>query len=241
MNEKIVLIAGKNHEINSALASHLGSQNFKIAYCMDENDPFSYQESENSNNLLVFRCNFKSEEEMNKMKDQVLNSFGRVDYVVFTQKEQIQKSFLNIEEEEWDTIYQTALQDYFFLVKTFTKWMMAEKIPGKVVCISNTSSIVPREKISCYASAFAAQVLLDSSLALELGKKNISVNSICINSQEQFKAYELNGIPHNQELTTFVSIEDLTNIIPSLFSNTWNAMTGKKIILDSGEILGDLN
>lgn len=241
MNEKIVLIAGKNHEINSALASHFVPQNFKIAYCIDEKDPFSYQKPENSTDILVFRCDFASEEEIRKMKDQVLHSFGKVDYLVFTQKEQLQESFLNIEEEEWDAIYQIALQDYFFLVKVFTEWMIAEKIAGKVICISNTSSIVPREKISCYASAFTAQGLLDSSLALELGAKNISVNSICINSKDQFEVYELNSIPHNQELTTFVSDENLANIILSLFSSAWNAVTGKKIIVDSGEILGDLN
>jgi NAD(P)-dependent dehydrogenase (short-subunit alcohol dehydrogenase family) len=240
MDEKIVLITGKNHEINVSLAEKLISQNIKVAYFIDEKDSFRDPRLSDSNKSRVFRCDFNKEEELEKARDKINETFGKVDRIIFSQKERIQKPFLQIEEDEWDYVYQTTLQDYFFLVKIFTETMVAQGIHGKILCISNTSCVVPRKKISCYSSAFAAQALLDSSLSIELAKRNITLNTICINSEEQFEEYDKNDITHNDSLQPFVTMETLEKIVLSLFSDIWNELTGKKILVDSGEILGDI-
>ncbi|NMC46327.1 MAG: SDR family oxidoreductase [Chloroflexi bacterium] len=241
MDNKVILITGKNHEMNISLAKNLVSQKIKVACCVYSQDLPLYLEFENKTDVQVFKCDFKNEDELMALERQVEENFGMVDSIIFTQNEQLQKSFLEIDEEEWDYVYHSALQDYFFLVKTFTQSMISKKKPCKVICISTTSSIIPRVNASCYSSAFAAQSLLDACLALELGKYDISFNSICINSKEQVHTYVKNGIRHNQVLTAFISIEQLTDIVLSLLLDPWNALTGKKIVLDSGEILGDLN
>lgn len=237
MDKKVVVISGQNRTINLALAENLLKHDFNVAYCED-NKVKLVNEMKQNEKLKIFSIDFSDKEQLENAMESIVRKFGKIGSVIFTNEEKIQGPFLSITEEDWEKIYQTTLLEYFLQMQVFSSYFIETKTPGKMISISSTSSIIPRNGLSCYSTNLAAQNFLNYCLALELARYGITINSMFINSEEQFNNYDREKIRHNKNITPFISLSDLSNYVMFMLSESCNSMTGKEIIIDSGEILG---
>lgn len=81
-------------------------------------------------------------------------------------------------EEDWDTMVDINLKGVWQTVKAATPHMIAADHGGSVVLTSSTAGIKGTYGVSAYTAAKHGVVGLMKTLALELGPKNIRVNSI---------------------------------------------------------------
>ncbi len=92
----------------------------------------------------------------------------------------LHKSFLELEKEEWDKVINVNLNGEFYMAQAFSRYLIGK---GKKGAICNTASMSghivnwPQEQVS-YNSSKAGVIMMTKSIAVELAKHGIRINSI---------------------------------------------------------------
>ena len=83
-----------------------------------------------------------------------------------------------MKEENWRRVLEINLDGTFYMTKYAVKSFLRSRY-GRIINISSIGGSIGLPGQSNYSAAKAAQVAMGKSLAKEVGKKNITVNSIC--------------------------------------------------------------
>ena len=87
------------------------------------------------------------------------------------------RTLQNLTEEDWDYVMNVDLKAPYYLTKKLLSPLFKSEM-GKIFFITSRASVMAGFGISNYAAAKAGLVGLSKSLAQELGKKNILVNTV---------------------------------------------------------------
>ncbi|MFT7685984.1 MAG: NAD(P)-dependent dehydrogenase (short-subunit alcohol dehydrogenase family) [Candidatus Azotimanducaceae bacterium] len=161
------------------------------------------------------------------------------------------KTFMTIDEEDWDYVFNTNLKAVWRLSKFFTERVAKSRVTNKTrtASIINIASITAFRTIKGqfpYAVSKAALVKATEIMALEGAKFGVRVNAlapgyfltdvsrILLESEmsESFKQ----GIP----MRRFGQFPDLDGPIMLLASDASSYMTGSTIVVDGGHICAEL-
>ncbi|KJS00750.1 MAG: 3-oxoacyl-ACP reductase [Peptococcaceae bacterium BRH_c4a] len=114
--------------------------------------------------------------EVEAMFKQVVNTYGRIDILVNNAGIFRDKAFLKMTEEDWDKVLEVDLKGVFLCSQEAVKYMR-EQGYGRIVNISSRAWLGGPGQAN-YSAAKAGVVALTRTLALELGKRGITVNCI---------------------------------------------------------------
>jgi 3-oxoacyl-[acyl-carrier protein] reductase len=80
--------------------------------------------------------------------------------------------------EEWDRVVHTNLDGFYNVLHPLVMPMVRRRKPGRIVTISSVSGIMGNRGQTNYAAAKAGIIAATKSLALELAKREITVNCV---------------------------------------------------------------
>lgn len=174
------------------------------------------------------------------MADATLSEFGHVDILVNNAGININKTCLEMTEEEWDLVLTTNLKSYFLASKIVGRLLVEQK-KGKVINMSSTFGLVGFEKRSAYAASKGGVSQLTKVLAIEWGPFNVNVNAIAptatrtsINeelfSNEEWRKNMLARLP----VKRFCQPADLVGAAVFLASDASDMVTGVTLPVDGG-------
>ena len=130
----------------------------------------------NGEKLIFIQCDIGDHEAVEKSFSEVYQRFERIDILVnnagVTRDAMLHKMTL----EQWDTAINIDLSGVFYCMKQVIPHMREQKY-GKIVNISSTSAYGNVGQAN-YAAAKAGLLGLTATAAKELGRKNITVNSV---------------------------------------------------------------
>ncbi len=126
---------------------------------------------------LVHQVDCTKAAEIKAMADAAVAEFGRVDILVNNAGININKSCLDMTEEDWDLVLDTNLKSYFLASQAVGRYMVEQKY-GKIINISSTFGLVGFENRTAYAASKGGVGQLTKVLAIEWGKHNVRVNAI---------------------------------------------------------------
>lgn len=136
-------------------------------------------------------------------------------------------------------VFQVNLFSAVSLLNKFTGSMKV-KNSGKIVFISSLYSLITKERRIAYSASKNALTGLTKTLAVELGKYNILVNSVAPGyvltdmTRKNLSDAEIRAIENNIPTGRFQTEEDIANIVLFLTSDFNSSITGQIIAVDGG-------
>jgi NAD(P)-dependent dehydrogenase (short-subunit alcohol dehydrogenase family) len=121
-----------------------------------------------------------STQEINNALDKIETEFKQIDVLANCAGISTSRLIIDIEEEEWDRVFNINLKSIFLLSKGVAKNMIRNKVEnGKIVSISSQASKMGELGNGAYCVSKAGINSLTQVLALELAEYGIAVNAVC--------------------------------------------------------------
>ena len=145
---------------------------------------------------------------------------------------------IRMREEEWKKVIDINLSSTFFLTKNVIKKMLKSK-KGKIINITSVVGHSGNIGQANYAASKAGIIAMSKSLALEYGKKNITVNCvspgfILSDMTDKISKEHTELLKSRISLNKFGNPEDVANTIAFLCSKLSDYITGETIHVNGG-------
>lgn len=155
------------------------------------------------------------------------------------------KPLADVTEADFDAVFDLNVRAAVFAAKAVTQQMVARGTGGSVINISSQMGHVGAADRTLYCASKWAIEGFTKSLAIELGKHRIRVNTICPTfvetpmtkdylADQDFRNFVLSKI----RLGRLGTVEDVAGAALYLASDAASLMTGSALILDGGWTAG---
>jgi 3-oxoacyl-[acyl-carrier protein] reductase len=107
----------------------------------------------------------------------IVDADGRIDVLVNNAGMHRDALLATMEDEAWDSVLSSNLDSVFLGCRAVIRPMMANRF-GRIINIASLSAVLPPAGQTNYAAAKAGVVALSQTLAKEVGRAGITVNSV---------------------------------------------------------------
>ena len=173
-------------------------------------------------------------------------ALGQLDIVVNNAGIAVNRSFLDLAEEEWDRVVDTNLKGSFLVAQAAARRMREQGSGGAIVNIASILGLRVAGLVPAYAVSKAGVVQLTKVMALELARYGIRVNALCPGYMETdlnraFFASEagqalIRRIPQRR----LGRPEELDGPLLLLCSDAGSYITGATLAVDGGHLVSSL-
>lgn len=126
---------------------------------------------------LRLRADVCSRESLQKLHDDVLSDFGRVDILVNSAGITARRPTIEFSEEDWCNVLNVNLNGTFRACQIFGKTMLVQK-SGAIINVASLATFVAFRDVAAYSVSKAGVGALTKSLAVEWAQSGIRVNAI---------------------------------------------------------------
>ena len=190
-------------------------------------------------NCNILKFDFSDHENIDKFVDDCTNILSnKIDVLINNAGITQDNLSIRMKEEEWKKVIDINLTSTFLISKHVIKKMMKSK-KGKIINVTSVVGHTGNIGQANYAASKAAIIAMSKSLAIEYGKKNITINSVSpgfIISDMTAKISEEHTdlMKSRISLNKFGNPEDVANSIVFLSSNLSDYITGETIHVNGG-------
>jgi 3-oxoacyl-[acyl-carrier protein] reductase len=241
MTLKRVLVTGASKGIGKAIAIRLAKDGYQLAihYNRDKAGIEDTAAEIRKFNIepVIMQFDVCEREKIRAMleKDMEINGvyFGVVANAGITKD----NAFPSMTGEDWDAVIQTNLGGFYNVVQPIVMPMVRSRAKGRIVTISSISGIIGNRGQVNYSATKAGLIGATKSLALELAKREITVNCIApgIITTEM-----TNSIPEEVKQTIpmrrYGLPEEVAGVASFLFSDDASYVTRQVISVNGGLI-----
>ena len=206
---------------------------------------------------LALIADTSNSKEANEAVEKVLNKFGRIDIFVHCAaiRGPVNIPVVDITEEDWRRVIDVNLTGTFVISKSVAQHMIKRGGPGKIVLMSSVAGKIGVAGTAAYVASKWGIIGFTQSLALELARYKINVNSICpghINTNIQDQWFEeqakIQGVSTDEfrkkwysemaktvPLGRYGTSGDIADVVLFLVSSQADYMTGQAINISGGK------
>ena len=190
-------------------------------------------------NINILKFDISKHNEIEKFVDSCSTILSnKIDVLINNAGITIDNLSIRMKEEEWKKVIDINLSSTFFLTKNVIKKMLKSK-KGKIVNITSVVGHSGNIGQANYAASKAGIIAMSKSLALEYGKKNITVNCvspgfILSDMTDKISKDHTELLKSRISLNKFGNPEDVANTIAFLCSNLSDYITGETIHVNGG-------
>jgi NAD(P)-dependent dehydrogenase (short-subunit alcohol dehydrogenase family) len=246
VKDRVAIVTGVGHEkgIGAAEARMLAKHGAKVACCdvaFDETKKIVDSINADGGTAIAIECNVADPDSVKAMVEKTVSEFGTVDILVNNAgitRDAISKK-MNV--DQWDAVLNVNLKGAFLCCQAVAA-IMTDKKYGRIV---NTGSIAIVGNVgqANYAASKAGLIGLTRTLALEYGRKGVTVNMISPGATD---TQMLDGIPEKiykfieseVALQRVAKPEEIAAAAFFLASDEASFITGQNLFVDGGMSIG---
>jgi 3-oxoacyl-[acyl-carrier protein] reductase len=178
-NRKVALVTGASRGIGKAIALELGQHNIVLGTATSEAgaEKISAYLAEAGISGKGYCLDVSSEESIEAMSKQIQEEFGAVAILVNNAGITRDNILMRMKAEEWDQVINTNLSSIFRMTKAIVRGMTKARW-GRIISISSVVGSSGNIGQSNYAAAKAGLEGFSRALAMEIGSRGITVNTV---------------------------------------------------------------
>ncbi len=183
---------------------------------------------------MAILTDLTSSRQIQKMMDDTLSQFGRIDILVNNLNLEFGKPFLEVTEGEWKRVIDTNLTAVFLCSQAVGKHMVEQKA-GKIVNIVSGGAERGLPNGTAYCASMGGVVQLTRALALEWARTNVRVNAVGFGWMENsFAGKKDDSVAHYIPMRRRARPEDIAPLMVFLASNASSYLSGQVYFVDGG-------
>ncbi len=138
--------------------------------------------------------------------------------------------------EDWDAVLRTDLDGFYNVLQPCVMPMIQARQGGRVVTLSSVSGVLGNRGQVNYSAAKAGLIGATKALALELGKRKITVNCVApgLIETEMTKTAEFEEILRLVPAHRLGQVEEVASLVAYLLSDAAGYITRQVICIDGG-------
>lgn len=195
----------------------------------------------NGGRAAAMQADFNDLAQVKQVCAQAIEFLGGIDVLVNNAGITMNKPFLEVTSEQFDTLYQVNVRGMFFATQAAAAFMV-EQGHGVVINLTSVHAYAGMTEHTVYAGTKAAIVAFTRVLALELAPKGVRVNAIApgwILVENHLKVLtDLDRTAAGQAIPAGVIGEpaDIGHVALFLASDAARYIVGQTIVVDGGQL-----
>lgn len=180
MTGQVAIITGGSKGIGYACAARLRDAGATVLICArnaEEVDAAAGELDAGTQRVAGLAADVGSSEDCELIVAHCIETFGRVDVLVNNAAVFVERDFLEVTSEHWDTTLDIDLRGPVLLSVAAARHMQ-DQGGGRIVHIASANALAAEPAYAAYSAAKAALVSLTQSMAVELAQHNILTNCV---------------------------------------------------------------
>ena len=247
LENQVALVTGGSRGIGKAIVLKLAGAGAKVAFVYRskaaEAEALVAEVAALGGTAKAYQGDVADPETAGRVGAAVLAEFGRIDILVNNAGVIRDGLFVRMEPSAWREVLATNLDGTFYFCKAVAEQMVFKQRSGRIVNISSVAGSHVNAGQANYSASKGAVNALTKVLAMEMGKRGITVNAVApgfietdMSEAVRNKAGDIikKAIPLNR-----LGIpDDIANVVLFLCGPAASYITGQVITVDGGLSLG---
>lgn len=239
MNKK-VLITGSNRGIGREIAITLTSEGFDVVLHYAKNfDAAKNTQAEIENtgkSCDILQFDISNREQCKEVLEKYISKNGSFYGVILNAGVNKDNVFPAMEDAEWDDVINTNLNGFYNVLKPLVLPMIQARIKGRIITVTSVSGITGNRGQTNYSASKAGIIGATKSLALELAKREITVNSIApgVIETDMTKDLPKEEVLKLIPMKRFGKADEVASLAAYLMSEKASYITGQVISVNGG-------
>lgn len=200
-----VLVTGSSGGIGAAIALRLAKDNYDLVlHCRsnrEQADNLQSRINDLGRAARVLQFDISDREQCRDILEADIEHYGAYYGVVCNAGLARDNAFPSISGEDWDQVLRTNLDGFYNVLHPLIMPMIRRRKPGRIVTLSSASGVMGNRGQVNYSAAKAGIIGATKALAVELGKRYITVNCVAPGLIDT-------------EMTGNLSVEEVLKIVP---------------------------
>lgn len=240
---KVALVTGSSKGLGRAIVLRLAEQGADVVinYSRDEAAADEVRKAAEAHGVrgVVVQADVSQVDGIQHLYDVAFSEFGQVDIVVANAgMEKVGIPVTDVTEEDFDLLFRVNTKGPYFVMREAAR-RIAEN--GRIISIASNTITVPQLGVGLYGTSKVATSYLAKVLALELGPRGITVNTVVPGpidhagiftdpANDEYKQSLIATIPIGRLGTA----QDVAAVVSFLAGDGGGLITGQNIVCDGG-------
>lgn len=238
MNNKTVVVTGGTKGLGLAIVDQLSGEGYTVVAIGRTLSEDLEKLIQVSSNIKFISYDFSNTDDIKNLAKDITKKYGRIYGLVNNAALGNDGILATMHEADIEAMLKVNIQAPILLTKYLVRSMLLNQ-EGRVINISSIIASTGFNGLSVYAASKAALAGFTKSLSREVGKANITVNTVSpgymkTKMTEGLEGDKLKSIVRRSPLGRLASVEDVSDVVSFLLKDSSKSITGSNITVDAG-------